>query len=467
MHSCRPARTAVPAAAVALLLVTGSAGCTGGGAGVQGTPGAAGLRDPLFPKLGNGGYDVRHYGLTLGYDPATGRLKGTAEITARATQDLSAFHLDLRGMTVHGATVDGAAAATNRAGDELTVRPRDDIEKGAKFRTVIRYSGTPRPVTNPDESQEGWLASEGGALAVGEPTGSSTWFPGNHHPSDKATYDIAVTVPAGLKAVSNGELTSERTRGGKTTFVWRSKQPMAGYLATLAVGDFRVASSRTPAGLPVITAVDPAVAEDSAELLGRIPEIMKWGTGKFGPYPFSSTGAIVVPTDEVAYALETQSRPVFPQEQFDEPTLVHEIAHQWFGNSVSPASWQDIWLNEGFATYAEWLWAEEADGTPVEESYEEAFADDENWAFPPADPPGAEDIFARPVYMRGAMVLHKVREAVGDERFFSIVKGWAAKHRHGNATTDDFTAYVEKESGKDLTELWDVWLYGEEKPARP
>jgi aminopeptidase N len=370
-------------------------------------------------------------------------------------------------MSVQGATVDGAPAAANRAGDELTVRPRDDIAKGSRFRTVIRYSGTPQRIVNPDESEEGWLAAEGGALAVGEPTGSSTWFPGNHHPSDKASYDIEVTVPEGLEAVSNGELASRRTGGGKTTFHWRTKQPMAGYLATLAIGDFRMTSSRTPAGLPVLTAVDPAVAEDSAKLLGRIPEIMKWATETFGPYPFSSTGAIVVPTGEVGYALETQSRPVFPQYQFDEPTLVHEIAHQWFGNSVSPASWQDIWLNESFATYAEWLWAEEFDDRPAQESFEEAFAEDANWAFPPADPPAAEDIFGPPVYQRGAMVLHKVREAVGDERFFGLVKGWAAKHRHGNATTDDFIAHVEEESGKDLTELWDVWLYGKQKPERP
>ncbi|MGN9795515.1 M1 family metallopeptidase [Streptomyces sp. OZ13] len=462
-------RPALLRTALALLLVAAAAmGCSGDGAGVRGTPGAAGLRDPYFPRLGNGGYDVRHYGLTLGYDPRDGRLRGTAELTALATQDLSAFHLDLRGMTVERVTVDGAEAAVNRAGTELTVRPRRDIDKGAEFRTVVRYTGVPQTVTDADGSKEGWLrAADGDALAVGQPVGSMAWFPGNHHPADKAAYDITVTVPDGYEAVSNGEPAGERTKGGRTVFTWRSEEPMASFLVLLAVGDFRTATTRTAAGLPVVTAVDPAATEQSAALLRRLPRIVEWGTEKFGPYPFSSAGAVVVPAGEVGYALETQSRPVFPLDRFDEETLVHELAHQWFGNSVTPASWRDIWLSESFATYAEWMWLAEAGDTPVRESFEDAFADQENWAFAPAVPPRAEDIFAAPVYGRGAMVLHKLREAVGDDVFFKIARGWARKYRHANASTGDFTAYAEARSGKDLTELWKVWLYGDDKPRSP
>ncbi|MGW7466318.1 M1 family metallopeptidase [Streptomyces xantholiticus] len=461
------ARPRTCSAALALLLVATAAtatACTG----VQGTPGAAGLRDPYFPWLGNGGYDVRHYRLALDYDPRTGRLEGTAEITARATQDLSAFHLDLRGMTVESTTVDGAEAAANRAGTELTVRPRRDIDKGARFRTVIRYSGLPQTVTDADGSKEGWLrAPDGDALAVGEPLGSTAWFPGNHHPADKAAYDITVTVPDGHAAVSNGEPAGERAHGGRTAFAWRSAEPMASYLVTLAVGEFRTATTRTAAGLPVVTAVDPAVAKESSRLLGEIPRIVEWGTERFGPYPFSSAGAIVVPAGGVGYALETQTRPVFPLDRFDETTLVHEVAHQWFGNSVTPASWRDIWLSEGFATYAEWMWRQESGGVPVHKSFGEVFADEENWEFAPAAPPNAEHLFEAPVYGRGAMVLHKVRRAVGDEVFSAIVRGWAAKYRHANASTRDFTDYVEEKSGQDLAALWAVWLYGAQKPPRP
>ncbi|MEU0372591.1 M1 family metallopeptidase [Streptomyces sp. NPDC006283] len=466
-----PSRAVFSRVALALLLFAGGAGgagCADSGSDVDAKPGAAGLRDPYFPKLGNGGYDVRHYDLTLDYDPRSGRLEGTAALTARATQDLSAFNLDLRGLTVESTTVDGAAAAVHRAGREVTVRPRQVIAEGAAFRTVVRYSGVPQAITGADGVREGWLRRPDGALAIGEPLGSTTWFPGNHHPADKAAYDITVTVPKGYEAVSNGEPAGERDRGGgRTSFDWHAAEPMASYLATLAIGDFRMKATRTPDGLPVVTAVDPAVARRSSALLDDIPRIVEWGTENFGPYPFSSAGAIVVPSGDLGYALETQTRPVFPLGGFDETTLVHEVAHQWFGNSVSPATWQDVWLNEGFATYAEWMWRQEFDGVPVRESYENAFADEANWAFAPAEPPDSADLFGAPVYGRGAMVLHRVRQAVGDEVFFGIVRGWAEKYRHSNASTDDFVGFVEKESGKDLTELWDVWLYGDEKPRRP
>ncbi|MGA5557101.1 M1 family metallopeptidase [Streptomyces lavendulocolor] len=453
-------------AAVAVLLAAALTGCTGERDGRDGgdraARGAAGLRDPYFPALGNGGYDVRHYALTLAYEPGTGRLTGTADITARATQDLGAFNLDLTGLTVHGATVDGEPAGVRRAGGELTLRPAEDIADGATFRTIVRYSGTPATITDAEGAREGWLRTADGAVALGEPTGSTAWFPGNHHPSDKATYTLAVTVPQGLRAVSNGEPGPERTSGGRTTYTWRSTEPMASYLATLAIGRYETRTSRTPEGLPVHTA-----ARGEPALLGEIPELLAWEVEKFGPYPFSSTGAIVEPLLDVSYALETQSRPFFDKGTFTAATLVHELAHQWYGNSVSPKSWRDMWLNESFATYAEWLYAEDYEGTPVQDNFDEAFADAENWAFPPAAPPAAVDLSDPPVYFRGAMVLHKVREAVGDETFLAVLRGWPAKYRHANASTEDFVRYVEEQAGEDLTDLWDVWLYGQDRPTAP
>ncbi|MFF7012770.1 M1 family metallopeptidase [Streptomyces fimicarius] len=465
MNRPRPARRRTATAPVLLALALLGGGCSGG---VEGTPGAVGLRDPYFPGLGNGGYDVTHYGLELDVDPAAGRLRGTATITARATQDLSAFHLDLLGLDVESATVEGRRAAVNRAGKELTLRPSAGAEsrlrKGRTFTAVVRYSGSPLTVTDPDGSKEGWLPTADGAVALGEPTGSMAWFPGNHHPSDKAAYDIGITVPEGLAAISNGELVSRRTAKGRTAYRWRTAEPMASYLATVAVGRFATEESVTPDGVRLFTAVDPESAAASEDVLARMPAVLKWAAGKFGPYPFSSAGAIVERTGDSSYALETQNRPVYPGPP-DTALLVHELAHQWFGNSVTPKTWRDMWLNEGFATYAEWLWAADHEDVPVEESFREAYEDDANWAFPPADPPTAAELSEPPVYGRGAMAVHRIRLAVGDDAaFFVLVRGWTQKYRHGNAATDDFTAYVEEETGQDLGRLWDAWLHGGSRP---
>lgn len=442
--------------------VVGLAGCAE--RDEPGAPGAAGLGDPYFPNLGNGGYDITHYRLTLDYDPATGRLDADAEITARATRGLSAFNLDLAGLTVGRVTVDGERAGVRRADTELTLLPRTDIGRGDTFRTAVRYSGVPRTLTDADRTREGWLRSGRRSVALGQPTGSMAWFPGNHHPSDKAAYDIRITVPQGQQAISNGELTSERSAGGRTSFDWHCAEPMASYLATVAVGPYRTKlSPGSDGGVPVHTAVDPAVAAESAPLLARIPAIMKWGEKTFGPYPFSSTGVIIGRPGDADYALETQNRPFLPG-----PTstgiLVHELAHQWFGDSVTPKSWRDMWLNEGFAEYAAWLWAEEKEGVPVRRAFQRAYGDAGNWAFAPANPPTAADISGPPVYGRGAMVLHQLRLAVGDGAFFALLRDWTRAYRHGNASTADFTAFAQKRTDRDLTALWDDWLYGSDKP---
>ncbi len=458
-----------PAAAL-MVLVLALAACT---SGVQGTPGGSGLHDPYFPKAGNGGYDVTHYALDLAYAPGHRRLTGTAEITARATQDLSAFDLDLKGLDVEGVTVEGERARWNRTGQELTVRPHDDLDDGETFRVVIRYGGTPETLTDPDGSKEGWLASEAGALALGEPVGSMAWFPGDHHPSDKATYDIVVTVPKGLEVVSNGEPAGRTDHDGRTTFRWHTAEPMASYLATLAIGDYTISRSTLGDGhLPVYTAVDPSQADDAQKVLARLPEIMEWEQYNFGPYPFASTGAIIAPENAAGYALETQNRPVFPGTP-DTGLLVHELAHQWYGNSVTPRSWRDMWLNEGFATYAEWLWDEDHGGDSAQQTFDDLYDHGEDdheglWDFPPAKPTSAAHISDSPVYERGAMVLQKIRQTVGDDTFYDIIQGWAAARRHGTADTGDFTAYVEKQApDKDFDEIWADWLYGDGKPDRP
>ncbi|MFF8972414.1 M1 family metallopeptidase [Streptomyces sp. NPDC014995] len=453
---------------VALALPAALTAC---GSDRPGGVGGAGVGDPYFPQAGNGGYDVRHYVLDLAYDPVTSRLSGTARVTARATRPLTAFNLDLRGMEVEEVRVGSAAAPFHREGQELTVRPQDRLDQGDTFEVTVRYAGRPETVTDPDGSQEGWLRTADGALALGQPTGSMAWFPGNHHPSDKASYDITVTVPKGLTAVSNGELRSERTTGGRTTFAWHTAEPMASHVATLGIGRYDVTRSTTGNGLPVYVAADPTQAAASRRVLDRLPEVMAWAAATFGPYPFSSTGAVVERPDDSGYALETQNRPVFPGAP-DTGLLVHEIAHQWFGNSVTPRTWRDLWLSEGFATYAEWLWTEDEGGATAEQTFKALYSHGEDrykdlWSFPPAQQPSAAHLSGDPVYQRGAMVIHQIRRAVGDDAFHDLVRGWTAAHRHGNAGTGDFTAYVEEQApGKDFDAIWADWLYGEGRPDR-
>ncbi|MFG3588113.1 M1 family metallopeptidase [Streptomyces sp. NPDC047990] len=472
-------RSSVIVPCVLALTLTAALTACGGGDDAAGAPG---LGDPYFPKAGNGGYEVSHYALTLSYDPGSRKLRGTARITARAIRRLDSFHLDLKGLDVSGVRVGDRDARWSRAGQELTVRPRTGLDRGETFRTTVRYAGTPETLTDPDGSREGWLPTARGAVALGEPVGSMTWFPGNHHPADKASYDITVTVPKGLSAVSNGELRSVTTAAdGRRTFAWHTAEPMASHAATLAVGAYDITRGRTKGGLPVYVAVDPSQSAASAKVLARIPEVMDWEADRFGPYPFSSTGAVVDRPGVAGYALETQNRPFFPGAP-DIGTLVHELAHQWFGDSVTPASWRDMWLNEGFATYAEWLWREDHGGDTADEIFDALYRGDRYgdnaaaaaiddkavWAFPPARPPGPAHISDSPVYERGAMVLHRIRRTAGDGTFHDIVRGWAAAHRHGNASTADFTAYVEKQApDRDFGEIWKDWLYGDGRPARP
>ncbi|MFK4227949.1 M1 family metallopeptidase [Streptomyces sp. NPDC019890] len=452
----------LPIAVVAML-------ATAAGPAAAATVGSSGVGDPYFVLAGNGGYNVGHYDLTLGYDPKTRHLDGRAVITARATQRLTRFDLDLKGLKVTGITVNHAKAAFRRDGQELVVTPKHPIRKGQEFRTTVTYAGTPGPVTDPDGSLDGWIPTDDGAFVAGEPQGAMTWFPANNHPKDKASYDFAVTVPAGRTAVANGVFRGQKTAHGRTTFRWRQTEPMAAYLATATVGTFKVEQYTAPGGIKVYNAVDPREAAASAPVLKKLPSVLAWESKIFGPYPFKGAGAIVDRAPQAGYALETQARPVYDRAP-DLSTLAHESAHQWFGDSVSLTTWKDIWLNEGFATYAEWLYEEQHGGKSAQKTFDSLYASPANselWSFPPADPGSGAHIFDAPVYSRGAMALHKLRTAVGDKTFFRILRTWAAEHRNGHGTTAQFIRLAERQSGMDLDKLFHTWIGTKGKPSRP
>jgi len=460
-------------AASALASVLAAASAPAAGAAFE--PGAAGVGDPFFPRAGNGGYDVSHYGLDLIYFPNLGRLNATATIRATATQDLSSFDLDYRGPRITDVTVGGEAAGYSRRGQELVVEPAAGIPNGSSFEVVVAYRGPPHEITDADGSIEGWVRTDDGAFVVGEPQGSPTWFPCNDHPTDKASFATSITVPRGTEAIANGALRGRiqsRRRRGNEMVRWSyvAQEPMASYLATATVGQFDI--DRTPvAGLGSLVAIDPLEQGRRERRLRRSfqrsDEIIGLFAGLFGPYPFTQTGAIVDHAPQVGYALETQTRPIYDGAP-SQTTVAHELAHQWFGDSVSLARWQDMWLNEGFATWAQWRWGEEAGGLTTAQRLASLQAQPASrtdlWDPPAGAIPTPAELFSNSVYTRGAMALEALRQRVGNATFYDILRAWTAAHAYANATTADFIALSESQSGRQLDELFQRYLF---KPGKP
>lgn len=650
------------------------------------SPGSSGAGDPYFPQDGNGGYDVRHYGLTLRYDPATERLVGTARITATATQHLSRFNLDFDGLTVRSIDIASQPATWTRQGGELTVTPKNGILAGHTFTTVARYDGRPHEFEDPGVGTVGFVHTDDGAVVVGEPHVASVWFPANDHPTDKASFTFTITVPSELQAVSNGRLTGHSVANGWSTWHWNAQEPMATYLATMAIGHFDISAYRAnglkfwdavdhqlsasripeprsgsryawsqmvnepgvasykrlthrinvpahggqlsfwvnrdteeafdfalveahtvgqdnwttlrdlnghtsaelgfacpfslelhpflahyqadngdgtcspsgttgrwwaasgkgagwehwrvdlsryagktaavsigyvsdnfvqhpglfvddvtgPAGqgttsfeadgspldgwtvpgpppgdpanpndwITTDTAIDvPTIADYVNASLARQPEILHFESSRFGRYPFSTSGA-TVDVAPIGFALENQTRPTYSSGFFDDGpndgVVVHELAHQWYGDSVALRRWSDVWLNEGFATYAEWLWSgHEGFETPAEIFaflITEVPEDDPLWSLEIGDP-GPDHLFDFPVYVRGAMTLQALRMRIGDRAFFRLLPVWATRNAGGNGDTSRFIALAERVSGKQLDRLFHTWLHTATKPA--
>ncbi len=443
-------------------------------------PGAPGVGDSLYPALGNGGYDVQHYTLNLNVDPVSGELTGDAIIDASATQDLSSFNLDLVSFDIAAITVDGQAAAFTRARSELTITPAQPIADQAAFTVEVRYSGVPRAVTSPAYSgQVGWIRFTRGAdcpciVVISEPDGASDFYPVNDHPLDKATYTLHVTVPKPYTVAANGDLVGVSDDGDTTTTTTEINTPMASYLLTINIAQFDLVTEAGTHGVPIRNYFEVGVPQATRDLFQPQDEMIGYYESLFGAYPFDVYGALVV-NKTIGGALENQTLSVFgtdvasPSFPDHELAIAHELSHQWFGDSVSLADWSDIWLNEGFATYAEGLWIEHKRGSAGLASWARqlyAQAAQHTGERPPGDPP-ANDLFNWNVYNRGALTLQALREKVGDTTFFDILRQWYARHQGGNVRTADFVALANELSGQDLSAFFDAWLYQPPLPPIP
>ena len=432
----------------------------------------AGLGDSLYPDLGNGGYDVAHYTLELTFDPATDVLTGIATIDAAATIELDVFNLDFIGFEILDLTVDEQPADFSRAGRELTIEPSMPIPAGEAFTARIEYTGTPAPIPSRALSfQVGWrTATDGTSYVVSEPDGAASWFPANDHPLDKATFTFRVTVPTPLLAVANGVLTDTITDIGATTRVYEMDQPMPTYLTTVVIGDLDVVddpAGSAAAGVPIRNVLPPVVATDLPPALGEQGDMVAFLESVYGPYPFDLYGIAVVP--EFPAALENSTLSIFGDGFVSSPlfefVLVHELAHQWFGDHITPADWGDIWLNEGFATYAEWLWLEHTEGPAALDQITAGTREQLALAaLPPPGIPPPDDLFNASVYRWGGLTLHALRLEIGDDAFFTTLRTYVARYGGSTARTEDFIAVAEEIAGRPVDDVFDAWLYGETIP---
>jgi aminopeptidase N len=436
-----------------------------GPASAANTVGAPGIGDPYFPLDGNGGYDVTHYDIRLSYQPATDELWGTTTILATATQDLTRFDLDFL-LHVSSVRVGNAPARfVSRPDGELVVTPATRIAEGDRMLVVVTYRDIPS--TRERYGGTAWSWTPTLTRGLGEPHISAWWYPVNDHPRDKATYDISVAVPEGREVISNGTLVGTRPQaGGFVRWNWRSASPQGSYQTSLIVGDFDIVARTLPGGRAFVNAYETSIPNraQAEALVDRTPEIVAFESTLFGEYPFEAMGGTVTPCCD---GLENQTRPTYGADlvPIGPDVVVHEMAHMWFGNSVSLHDWRDMWLNEGFATYAEWLWSEHTGAATAaqraRETYDRYPAGDRLWQVVVADP-GTD--FPSAVYYRGAMTLQALRATVGDAVFFDILKSWATTKKYRSATTAEFTALAQRKAGRDLGALFHTWLYITGKP---
>ena len=462
---------------VVVASAAGIALCVPGVAIAGDTTGSKGVGDSFFPKSGNGGYDVSHYDVTLRYDPKKNRFEGGTHttVTAHVTQDagLTRFHLDYRGPKITDLDVidetDPVASTFKRRGQELIVSTDELLAYGDEFLVDVAYKGEPPELTDPDGSFEGWSPTDDGAFVVGEPRGTPAWMPANDHPTDKASLDLSATVPEKKVVVGNGTLVDAIHKGEEITYDWADSAPMATYLMTATVGRFDVVEDTLP-GTPsyLYTAVDHGTAAGAVD---RTAEVIDFFESSFGPYPYDEAGGIVDHAPRIGYSLETQTRPIYDGPPGD-VLVAHENSHQWFGDQISLNDWSQIWLNEGFATWAEWWWDQHDGGRTVsarvDDLCETSASDNTFWKPAPADVPGPEVMFDGTIYDRGGMTLQRLRELMGGADFFALLQDWAAQDPEAAYDTDDLIAMVKTHtavSDSQIDSFFDDWVFDQEKPG--
>ncbi|MFJ9640249.1 M1 family metallopeptidase [Streptomyces sp. NPDC101178] len=443
-------------------------------------PEPLGIGDRLFPELGNPGYDVLAYDIAFTYHGSnTKPLDAVTEIRARTTAPLDRVNLDFARGTVRGVEVNGQTADFGSKNEDLVIQAPRRLPAGVPLNITVRHTSDPAGTSG----NGGWIRTADGLAMANQADAAHRVFPSNDHPSDKAHFTFRITAPKDLTAVANGLPAGHTRNGATTTWTYRTEHPMATELAQVSIGRSHVHHHTGPHGLPLRDVVPAADRERMEPWLKKTPAQLEWMERRVGRYPFESYGVLVADS-RIGFALETQTLSLFGKSFFTEPAypewyvdsvMVHELAHQWFGNSVSPATWSDLWLNEGHATWYEALHAEENGGWTLERRMREAYKLSDGWRAdggPPAHPDGPAEgeklsLFRPVVYDGSALVLYALRQEIGTAAFDRLERAWVRIHRDGTATTADFTRLASGIAARDLTAFFESWLYGKKTPPMP
>ncbi len=471
-----PLAALVIAAAVSSLTtaipVTAAAATAAPATPFEPTPGSPSGGDPVFPTLGNGGYHVHHYSLDLRVGAPHATFPASVTIDAVATQSLSRFDLDFGGNTLRGVTVDGVKAKAERKGEKLVITPAKPIWHTDSFKVKVDYEADP----NQKGLTQGWMVEPDGFVWSGQPAGAHTLFPCDDIPREKARFTFRVSAPSDETVVANGTLVGKKAdvAAGRTTWSYSLRDPMATELAQVAVGHYTVVTAHGPHGLPIRSVVPTSDVAKVKPRLDQIPDHIAFVESLVGRYPFETYGVLAAP-DKFHGALETQTLSLFSSARLQdpaqhiEPIMAHELAHQWFGDSVAPTDWSDVWLNEGHATWYEGLYAEHRGWGSFEARMKAAYHQSNTWRakFGPPGRPTAKDFFSPDVYDGAALALFALRQKVGDHTFRRIEREWVADHRNGDADTAAYIHLASHVSGQDLTDFLAAWLYGAKVPPMP
>jgi len=439
-------------------------------AGRTGTKAAETAGDSYVSTSGNGGYSVIRYDLDLDYRVASNRLAGTATITATALEPLERFSLDLTGLAADKVSIGRERAKFSQHHRKLRVVPATPIAAGTEFTITVRYVGSPGPLRGA-WGEIGFEELTEGVLVASQPNGASTWFPCNDHPANKATFRIAVLTDSPYRVIANGCLVSHTVKASRTKWVFESEQPMATYLATLQLGYYKGIEMPVTPVLQRAFLPDDLTENFEHDFAGQTAMIETFER-LFGPYPFDEY-TVVVTDDELEIPLEAQGMSIFGRNHVDgsdgsNRLIAHELAHSWFGNSLTVGSWQHIWLHEGFACYAEWLWSENSGGRTAAQLAEHYWLQLHGL---PQDillgDPGPQLMFDDRVYKRGALTLHALRLMLGDTVFFDLLRDWVAANRHATVSTEQFIAHAVSYSERPIEELLRAWLFATPLPKLP